>query len=165
MVGFPLDERPETVVVTGAGGIGAAVARRLGSGRVLFVADVSRGRLDRTVAALRAEGHQAHGLEIDVRDRPSVRKLAETAVGEGRLAAVAHTAGVCAATASVRTNFEVNMAGTAHVLDCFEAVATRGTSMVCVAGVAGHYATLSAEDEDALATVAAEERSLDRSAA
>lgn len=157
MIGLPHDERRDVVVVTGAGGIGTAVARRLGSGRTLFLADVSRGQLDRTVAALRAEGHEAHGMVVDVCDRTEVRKFAETAAGEGRLAAVVHTAGVCASIASARTNFEVNMVGTAHVLDCFEAVATRGTSLVCVAGIAGHYATLSEEEENLLANVPAEE--------
>jgi NAD(P)-dependent dehydrogenase (short-subunit alcohol dehydrogenase family) len=157
MVGLPYDARREVVVVTGAGGIGTAVARRLGSGRTLFLADASRGQLDRTVAVLRAQGYEARGVVIDVCDRASVRKLAESAAGEGPLAAVVHTAGVCAAIASARTNFEVNMVGTAHVIDCFEAVATRGTSLVCVAGVAGHYTSLSEEDETALATTPAEE--------
>lgn len=157
MTALPHDERRDVVVVTGAGGIGTAVARRIGSGRTLFLADASHGQLDRTVGMLRAEGYDAHGVVVDVCDHASVRKLAETAAGEGRLVAVVHTAGVCAAIATARTNFEVNMVGTAHVIDCFEAVATRGTSLVCVAGIAGHYATLSDEDETLLATVPAEE--------
>ncbi|MDQ1042788.1 hypothetical protein [Streptomyces sp. V4I2] len=42
MAGLPYDVRREVVVVTGAGGIGTAVARRLGSGRILFLADAAR---------------------------------------------------------------------------------------------------------------------------
>ncbi|MEV8540703.1 hypothetical protein [Streptomyces sp. NPDC051572] len=42
--------------------MGTAIARRLGSGRTLFVVDASRGQLDRTVAALTAEGYAAHGV-------------------------------------------------------------------------------------------------------
>ncbi|MEU6147965.1 SDR family oxidoreductase [Streptomyces sp. NPDC047081] len=157
MVGLPYGARDDVVVVVGAGGIGTAVARRIGSGRTLFLADASRGQLDRTVTALRAEGYAAQGMVMDVCERAAVRKLAEAAAAEGPIAAVVHTAGVCAAIASARTNFEVNMVGTAHVLDEFQAVATRGTSLVCLAAVAGHYGTLSPDDETTLATAGTEE--------
>ncbi|CAM5559540.1 hypothetical protein SHIRM173S_08442 [Streptomyces hirsutus] len=57
------DDQPrDVVVVTGAGGMGSAVARRLGSGRTLILADASRTRLDRTVDALRAEGYAVRGV-------------------------------------------------------------------------------------------------------
>ncbi|MGI5451800.1 SDR family oxidoreductase [Streptomyces sp. CA-249302] len=157
MVGLPYGARDDVVVVVGAGGIGTAVARRVGSGRTLLLADASRGQLDRTVAALRAEGYTARGTVMDVCERAAVRKLAEEAAAEGRIAAVVHTAGVCAAIASAHTNFEVNMVGTAHVLDEFQTVATRGTSLVCLTSIAGHYGSLTPDDETALAATATEE--------
>jgi NAD(P)-dependent dehydrogenase (short-subunit alcohol dehydrogenase family) len=89
----PSDRPRDVVVVTGAGGMGAAIARRLGSGRTLFLVDASRGQLDRTVAALRAEGHAAHGVLTDISDCTAVEMLAQTAAGEGRAVAVAHMAG------------------------------------------------------------------------
>ncbi|BEL07373.1 SDR family oxidoreductase [Actinoplanes sichuanensis] len=142
----------EIVVVTGAGGMGTAVARRIGSGRTLLLADAFVENLDRAVEALRAEGHDAHGHITDIADQGSVAKLAETAAGSGRVAAVVHTAGVSAATSTVRTIMEVDLAGTAYLIDAFEAVATSGTAVVCVASMAGHYAQLSPADEQALAT-------------
>jgi hypothetical protein len=36
--------------------MGATVARRLGSGRTLLLADASRGQLDRVIGPLRDEG-------------------------------------------------------------------------------------------------------------
>ncbi|MFD7896677.1 SDR family oxidoreductase [Streptomyces sp. NPDC059743] len=147
----------DVVVVTGAGGMGSAVARRLGSGRRVILADASPGQLDRTVDAMSAEGYAVRGVLTDVSDRASVEKLAETAVGEGRLTAVVHTAGVAAATSSARKIFEVDLLGTVHVIEAFEQVAVRGTSLVCVSSMAGHYASLSREDEAALATAPAEE--------
>ncbi|GAA3834626.1 SDR family oxidoreductase [Streptomyces phyllanthi] len=152
-----LDERRDVVVVTGAGGMGTAIARRLGSGRTLFLAEASRGQLDRAVAALTSEGYAVHGVPTDVSDRASVEKLAEEAAGAGRLAAVVHTAGVSAATASARTILEVNLVGTVHVIDAFAKTATRGTSLVVISSMAGHFASLSREDEAALATAAAED--------
>ncbi|WP_210583869.1 SDR family oxidoreductase [Streptomyces sp. GESEQ-35] len=157
MAGSPVTERRDVVVVTGAGGMGTAVARRLGSGRTLFLAEASRGQLDRAVDALRAEGYEVEGMVVDVCDRASVERLAEAASDAGRLTAVVHTAGVSAAMASARTILEVNIVGTVHVLDAFEPVAVRGTAMVCVSSMAGHYSSLTREQEAVLATAPAEE--------
>ncbi|MFH9468998.1 SDR family oxidoreductase [Streptomyces clavifer] len=145
----------DVVVVTGAGGMGAAVARRLGSGRTLVLADASGPQLDRLVEALRAEGHVVRGVVTDVSERSAVDELARTAAGEGRVAAVVHTAGVSPATASARTILAVNMVGTAHVIEAFEQVASRGTSLVCVSSMAGHYASPTREDEALLASAPA----------
>ncbi|AXG82294.1 SDR family oxidoreductase [Streptomyces paludis] len=145
-------ERRDVVVVTGAGGMGASIARRLGGGRTVILADASERRLDETLGALTAEGYAVRGVVTDVSDRSAVEKLAATAAGEGRVTAVVHTAGLSPATAPAEAIIDVNMMGTAHVIDVFETVATRGTSLVCVSSMAGHYAQLSREDEFALAT-------------
>jgi NAD(P)-dependent dehydrogenase (short-subunit alcohol dehydrogenase family) len=145
-----------TVVVTGAGGIGTAVARRLGSGRTLILADARAEALDGAVAALRDEGYAVTGVVTDVASRAAVDELAGVAAAEGPVEAVVHTAGVSAATATVGQIMAVDLAGPAYVIEAFAKVAGRGTSLVCVASMAGHYATLSHEDERALATAPAE---------
>ncbi|WP_149823877.1 SDR family oxidoreductase [Streptomyces tailanensis] len=143
---------PDVVVVTGAGGMGVAIARRLGSGRSLYLADASQDRLDRVVDELSDEGYAARGVLVDVRDRTSVEKLAAEAAGARRVAAVVHTAGVSAAQGSAQTILDVNLLGTVHIIDAFEKVATPGMSLVCVSSMAGHVASLSPADEAALAT-------------
>lgn len=152
-----LPDGRDVVVVTGAGGMGLAIARRLSSGRALFLADASTGQLDRAVEELSAEGYTVRGVRTDVADRRSVDDLVRQAAGEGRVATVVHTAGVSAALGPAKTVLEVNLLGTAHVIEAFQAVAGRGTSMVCVSSMAGHVASLSREDEAALATAPAEE--------
>lgn len=127
MAGQPPDRGRDVVVVTGAGGMGVAIARRIGSGRSLLLADASRPQLDRTVDALRDEGYAVRGVLTDVSDRASVDALAAEAAGEGRVAAVVHTAGVAAAQGAAKTILEVNVLGTAHVIDAFEGVAVPGT--------------------------------------
>ncbi|WEH14047.1 SDR family oxidoreductase [Streptomyces sp. VNUA24] len=151
----PPDRSREVVVVTGAGGMGTAVARRIGSGRTLFLADASPGRLDLAVQELRDEGYAARGVVTDVSDRDAVDRLAREAAGAGRVAAVVHTAGLSAVQAPARRILEVDLLGTAHVVDAFEAVATPGTALVCVASMAGHVASLTREEETALATAPA----------
>jgi NAD(P)-dependent dehydrogenase (short-subunit alcohol dehydrogenase family) len=142
----------EVLVVTGAGGMGLAVARRIGSGRSVVLADAYPQALDLAVETLRGEGYDVRGRLTDVADPGAVAGLAEAAAAEGRIAAVVHTAGVSAATATVEQILAVDLAGTAHVIEAFQAVATRGTSCVCIASMAGHYASLDPARERALAT-------------
>ncbi|MEU4163978.1 SDR family oxidoreductase [Actinoplanes sp. NPDC026670] len=145
----------DVVVVTGAGGMGAAVARRLASGRTLLLADAFPDHLDRAVTTLRAEGYDVRGQVTDIADQPAVAGLAATAASLGRIAAVVHTAGVSAATATVDQIMRVDLAGTAYLIDAFEPLAGHGAAIVCVASMAGHYARLSTADEHALATTPA----------
>jgi NAD(P)-dependent dehydrogenase (short-subunit alcohol dehydrogenase family) len=140
------------LVVIGTGGMGLAVARRLGSGRRLLLADYSDTRLEAAVTVLRGEGHAVEGHTVDVSHRDSVEKLAGAAGTAGRIDAVIHTAGVSPVMATSKQIYEVDLLGTAHVIDVFFAVASSGTSLVCVASMAGHFASLPADFERHLAT-------------
>lgn len=155
-----VDERPgreDVVVITGAGGMGEAVARRVGAGRRLVIADYAAGALERTAATLREGGYDVTEVVTDVADRESVARLADVAVGVGRIAAVVHTAGVSAATSTVAQILAVDLLGSARMIDAFAPVAESGTSFVCVASMAGHYAQLDREAEQALATAPTDE--------
>ena len=68
----------KTVVVTGgAGGIGVAIARRLGAaGMKVVLADVLAEALEEKVGELRAERVEVHGVTADVTDYESVQRLA-----------------------------------------------------------------------------------------
>jgi NAD(P)-dependent dehydrogenase (short-subunit alcohol dehydrogenase family) len=149
-------EAPRSVVIViGTGGMGLAVARRLASGRRLLLADYSEASLDSATTVLRGEGHAADAHAVDVADRPSVEKLAAAAGEAGRIDAVIHTAGVSPVTATARQIYQVDLLGTAHVIDAFLPVASPGTSLVCVASMAGHFASLPADLERHLATAPA----------
>lgn len=141
----------DVVVVTGAGGMGTAIARRIGSGRTVILADAFPDSLEPAVEALRADGYAAKGLVTDVADAGSVAKLAAAADAEGRITAIVHTAGVSAATSTARKIMEVDLVGTANVIDAFLPVASPGTALVCVASMAGHAARLTQQQERDLA--------------
>ena len=75
------------IVTGGAGGIGAGTSRYLAEcGAAIVVADLP-GRLPRDLAAkLRAGGHQAAGVEVDITDEAQVAAMAKTAIDEfGRI--------------------------------------------------------------------------------
>jgi NAD(P)-dependent dehydrogenase (short-subunit alcohol dehydrogenase family) len=139
------------VVVIGAGGMGVAVARRLAGGRRLLLADASDVSLAAGLAALKGDGHTVDGHAVDVSNRASVEQLATAAASAGPIDAVIHTAGVSPVMATARQIFEVDLLGTAHVIDAFLSVAGPGTSLVCVASMAGHFASLPEDLERHLA--------------
>ena len=70
----------DVVVVTGAGGMGRACARRMGSGRRVLIADNSVASVDALVTALRTDGFSAEGMVVDVRRHEGAKRYdAQTA--------------------------------------------------------------------------------------
>jgi NAD(P)-dependent dehydrogenase (short-subunit alcohol dehydrogenase family) len=132
--------------------MGLTIAHRLAGGHQLLLADNSEARLEEVSSTLRTDGLIVDTFSVDVSDRSSVEKLAGQAAAAGRIAAVVHTAGVSPVMATARQIYQVDLLGTAHVLDAFFTVCSPGTSLVCVSSMAGHFASLSADFEQHLAT-------------
>jgi NAD(P)-dependent dehydrogenase (short-subunit alcohol dehydrogenase family) len=142
----------EVAVVTGLGGMGDAVARRLTPGRIVVLADVDPATVDATVAAFEARGHTAVGHRVDVSDARSVAGLADAAAALGPVRAVVHTAGVSPVQASSHTIVAVDLLGTALVLAALGRVIAPGGAGVVIASMAAHTAVpIAPEDEGALA--------------
>lgn len=149
-------------VVIGTGGMGLAIARRIGSGKTLLVADFDHQALKQAAQHLENEGHSVHTRTVDVSIPESVAALAEAAAELGSVTAVVHTAGVSPAQAPVEEILRVDLLGTALVLDEFARHIAPGGAGIIVASMAGHMATLPPEHEHALAhTPAADLLALD----
>jgi NAD(P)-dependent dehydrogenase (short-subunit alcohol dehydrogenase family) len=148
--------RRDVVVVTGAGGMGEAVARRLGGGRTIVLADASEEQLTEAASRIAAVGHAVHQVRTDVSSRADVRALAETAVALGAVRVVVHTAGVSPVQATVQQIVAVDVVGTALVLDAFERFVGPGTVAVCIASMAGTMTTVDGATLHAFATTPAD---------
>ncbi|WP_018639250.1 SDR family oxidoreductase [Parafrankia elaeagni] len=146
----------DVVVVIGVGGMGRAIARRIGSGRKLLLADVSDAALD-VADVLRGEGQDVATQVVDVSSRESVAALADTAAGLGRVAQVAHTAGLSPTQASTEAILRVDLLGVALVLDEFARVIAPGGAGVVIASMSGYLAGLSPEQESTAATAPTDE--------
>lgn len=128
-------------VVTGAGGIGLACARRLGTGHHILLSNHREPGLSTAAEALREEGYVVTAQLCDVASLASVQALAATAASLGRVAAIVHTGGVAPDTCGedVDRLLQTNLVGTAYMIDEFLPLAGPGTSFVAIASMAGHH--------------------------
>ncbi|KAL2812688.1 hypothetical protein BDW59DRAFT_36855 [Aspergillus cavernicola] len=126
------------VVIIGVGGMGLAIARRVGSGSHLVLADFSPAQLDNAAKTLREEGHAVDAIQTDVSSTSSVQSLAKHASQLGVIRIVAHTAGLSPTQALADRIYQVDLLGPAFVIDAFLLVVSPGTSLVVIASLAGH---------------------------
>lgn len=140
------------VVIIGVGGMGQAIARRVGTGHTILLADFQEPTLSTVAEQLRAEGHSVRTRTVDVCDPAAVAGLATAAAALGRVTHVVHTAGLSPVQASAQAIVAVDLIGVALVLEEFARVVASGGAGVVIASMAGHLApALPAEQERALA--------------
>lgn len=87
------------VVTGGSGSIGSAIARRMAYEGAKVVVGYREGRVaaDSLVVELTEGGHEAHAVQVDVRDSTSVAEFIKTASSlAGRLDCLVNVAGVAA---------------------------------------------------------------------
>lgn len=148
----------DVAVVVGVGGMGRAIARRIGSGRRLLLADLNENTLSAAADGLRDDGHDVTTQVVNVSDRASVRSLAGAADALGRVTHIAHTAGTSQSQASTGTILRVNLLGVALALEEFGRVVAAGGAGLVIASMAAHLlGPLSTEQEHALANTPADE--------
>jgi NAD(P)-dependent dehydrogenase (short-subunit alcohol dehydrogenase family) len=142
----------DVLVVTGTGGMGMAVARRLGPGRCVVLADNDPGQLEESAETLSAEGHEVRAVPTDISDATAVQTLAAKVMDAGPLGCAVHTAGVSPVQASPERIVMVDVMGTAHLLDELLDAVRPGSVCVCIASMAATMVALDAEVERLLAT-------------
>ncbi|HEX4218643.1 MAG TPA: SDR family oxidoreductase [Acidimicrobiales bacterium] len=140
------------IVVTGIGGMGLAIARRLGSRSTLVLADVKEAALSSAAEELRGEGYDVVEQVTDVSDEKSVAALADVASNLGRVDVLAHTAGLSPVQAPVDAILRVDLRGTALMLDAFASVIAPGGAGVFIASMAGTMHPHDADLDTRLAT-------------
>ena len=148
----------QVVVVIGAGSIGQAIARRVGAGKHVLLADLRQDNVDAAANALSNAGFEVSTAIVDVSSRESVRALVERATAIGAITGVIHAAGVSPTQASPSTILRVDLYGTALVLEEFGNVIADGGAGVVISSQSGHrLPALTPEQDKALATTPTEE--------
>ena len=146
------------IVVIGAGQIGQAIARRVGVGSHVLLADMRPDNAKAAAEVMGNAGYEVSVATVDASSRESVRALVKTATGLGDVTGLIHAAGVSPSQASPATILKVDLYGTALVLEEFGNVIARGGAGVVIASQSGHrLPPLPVDQNKALATTPVEE--------
>jgi NAD(P)-dependent dehydrogenase (short-subunit alcohol dehydrogenase family) len=133
---------PEGIaVVTGAaGGMGSATARALAEAgwRELLLCDLDAGRLKLVAAPLRDRGATVEILIGDIADRAFPGKLL-TALGDGLIGALVHTAGIAPLMGTAERILAVNLDATVRLVDAIRGRMAPGSAAVLFASNSAYF--------------------------
>ncbi|MGC1845695.1 MAG: SDR family oxidoreductase [Pseudolabrys sp.] len=148
----------DVVVVIGPGQIGQAIARRVGVGKHVLLADMRPANANAAAEILGNAGYDVSVATVDASSRDTVHSLVKRATDLGDVTGLIHAAGVSPTQASPGTILKVDLYGTALVLEEFGSVIARGGAGVVIASQSGHrLPPLTVEQNKALATTPVEE--------
>ena len=93
----------DVMILTGAGQIGMAIARRMGYGMKIIVGDKRKENADAIADILNKAGFDALPAEMDLASRTSILALIDMAQQYGKIKYLVNAAGVSPSQASVET--------------------------------------------------------------
>lgn len=136
------------VVLVGAGLIGQAIARRVGVGKHVLLADNRKENTDAAALTLSSAGYDVSIAHVDVSSRETVEELVQTARGLGEVTGLIQAAGVSPSQASPDTILKVDLYGTALLLEVFGEVIAEGGSGVVISSQSGHRLPALTEEQN-----------------
>lgn len=148
----------DVILLTGAGQIGLAIARRMGHGKKIVVSDKNINNAQTVTKIMTEAGFDAVAVEADISSRKSILNMIAAAQKYGEIAMLINAAGVSPSQVSVETILKVDLYGTAVLLEEVGKVIKAGGTGVTISSQSGHrMAALGAETDEQLAVTPAEE--------
>lgn len=148
----------DVIILTGAGQIGMAIARRIGYGKKIVVGDKNIENA-RTIAKIMNEaGFDVEPTECDISSRDSIKNLINKAQEYGEISNFINAAGVSPSQAPIEAILNVDLYGTAVLLEEVGKVIKEEGTGVTISSQSGHrMKQLGAEIDEQLATTPTEE--------
>ena len=128
----------EVMILTGAGQIGMAIARRMGYGMKIVVGDRSEENSNAICTTMNNAGFDAVPFHMDLSSRESIRSLIAEAQKYGEISMLVNAAGVSPSQASIETILRVDLYGTAVLLEEVGKVIKSGGTGVTISSQSGH---------------------------
>jgi NAD(P)-dependent dehydrogenase (short-subunit alcohol dehydrogenase family) len=148
----------DVLILTGAGQIGLAIARRMGSGKKIVVGDNKPDNAGTACKILNEAGFDATPVEMDLASRDSILHLIAQAQEFGDISMLVNAAGVSPSQASIEVILKVDLYGTAVLLEEVGKVIKPGGTGLTVSSQSGYrMPALGAEIDEQLATTPTEE--------
>lgn len=105
------------MILTGAGQIGMAIARRMGYGMKIVVGDRRKENAEATADVMNKAGFDAVAVETDIASRAFVLATIVDAQKYGDVAMLVNSAGVSPSQAPIEAILKVDLYGTAVLLE------------------------------------------------
>ena len=128
----------QVMLLAGAGQIGMAIARRMGYGRKILVGDKNTEHAQQVADILKAAGFDALPMELDLASRESIRGMIAEAQKWGEIAMLVNAAGVSPSQEPIEAILQVDLYGTAVLLEEVGKVIAPGGVGVTVSSQSGH---------------------------
>lgn len=142
----------------GAGQIGMAIARRLGTGMKIIVGDKRLENAQATAKIMTDAGFDITPMEMDLSSRESILALIAEGQKHGPITMLVNAAGVSPSQAPVEAILKVDLYGTAVLLEEVGKVIAPGGTGVTISSQSGwRMPALTAEEDALLATTPTEE--------
>ena len=148
----------DVMILTGAGQIGMAIARRIGYGKKIIIGDKSFENAKNIAEIMNNSGFDVEAIEMDISSRTSILNLIAEAKKYGDITMLVNAAGVSPSQASIETILKVDLYGTAVLLEEVGKVIKEGGVGVTISSQSGHrMPALSIEVDEQLAITPTEE--------
>ena len=148
----------DVMILTGAGQIGMAIARRMGYGKKIVIGDKNPDNAQAVAKIMNDAGYDADAVEMDLSSRESIKNLIAKAQEYGDITMLVNAAGVSPSQAPVEAILKVDLYGTAVLLEEVGKVIREGGVGVTISSQSGHrMPALTPEEDEQLACTPAEE--------
>ena len=146
------------MIVTGAGQISMAIARRIGFGMKIVMGDKNMGNAQTIAKIMNDAGFDVVPVEMDLSNRESILNLIGEAQKYGPITKLVNGAGVSPSQAPIEAILKVDLYGTAVLLEEVGKVIAPGGCGVTISSQSGwRMPALTAEQDELLATTPTEE--------
>jgi NAD(P)-dependent dehydrogenase (short-subunit alcohol dehydrogenase family) len=150
--------KKEVMIVTGAGQLSMAIARRMGYGKRIVMGDKNLQNAKAIAEIMNNAGFDVEPMEMDLSSRESIRALISKAQEYGEIKMLVNGAGVSPSQASIEVIFSVDLYGTAVLLEEVGKVIAPGGVGVTISSQSGkRMPQLSAEEDELLACTPTEQ--------
>lgn len=148
----------KVMLLVGAGQIGMAIARRVGTGMKIIVGDKKTANAENIAAILNNAGFDAFPVETDLSDRASIQSIIARGQEYGEITMLVNAAGVSPSQAPIGAILKVDLYGTAVLLEEVGKVIASGGVGVTISSQSGwRMPALTAQQDEQLATTPTEE--------
>ena len=150
--------KKDVMILTGAGQIGMAIARRMGYGMKIIVGDKNIHNAETIADIMNKAGFDAFATELDISRRESITDIIADAQKFGDITMLVNAAGVSPSQAPIEAILKVDLYGTAVLLEEVGKVIADGGTGVTISSQSGHrMPALTPEEDRILALTPTEE--------